>query len=396
MKAKTSLLSLGLCIALGSLTVGEPSINAQTGTLTEFDNIRLEAQRDKLPWFCDWRPLFSFHEAKVKGTKIRYYRSAMAQHDQAKPTLLAIHGTIGGPEIFWEIFLGRGQDFKLAELYDVIVIELPGHGTSTEIPRPATFQHLADIVAAFLDQVGAHPIRYVCGTSYGGEVAFRTVALKPLLYNGLVLIDSSGFLRPENEVSMLDNKADSFIGHVGVCASDFPFIGPLVFRRVISWSNKPNVSQTRAALEEYYGKSKASGPYNVFTTASLHVSEDTAKSYHIFSNHRSRFQTAVMLTQESVGRDDKTEVVSILGKLKNPLRSGRLPVVLVWGEYDPFFTYKTQASAFMEHLEFDALTSKHRDRLVITVKNAGHCVAEQQPEKTASILHDLCQGLFAW
>src|SRR5689334_25177140 len=43
---------------------------------------------------------------------------------------------------------------KLAKTHKVYALELQGHGRTTDIDRPITYQNLADDVAAFMDAVG--------------------------------------------------------------------------------------------------------------------------------------------------------------------------------------------------------------------------------------------------
>src|SRR3982751_5627628 len=43
---------------------------------------------------------------------------------------------------------------KLAQTHNVYALELQGHGRTTDIDRPITYQNLADDVAAFMDAVG--------------------------------------------------------------------------------------------------------------------------------------------------------------------------------------------------------------------------------------------------
>ena len=43
---------------------------------------------------------------------------------------------------------------QLAKTHKVYAVELQGHGRTTDIDRPITYQNLADDVAAFMDAVG--------------------------------------------------------------------------------------------------------------------------------------------------------------------------------------------------------------------------------------------------
>src|ERR1044072_236139 len=55
---------------------------------------------------------------------------------------------------------------KLAESHKVYALEFQGHGRTTDIDRPITYQNLADDVAAFMDAVGVER----AGSSGGHKV----------------------------------------------------------------------------------------------------------------------------------------------------------------------------------------------------------------------------------
>jgi pimeloyl-ACP methyl ester carboxylesterase len=64
----------------------------------------------------------------------------------------------------------------LAESYRVYALELQGHGRTTDIDRPITYQNLADDVAAFMVEVGlekADVFGYSMGANTGLQLAIR-------------------------------------------------------------------------------------------------------------------------------------------------------------------------------------------------------------------------------
>ena len=74
----------------------------------------------------------------------------------------------------------------LAKTHKVYAVELQGHGRTTDINRPITYQNLADDVAAFMDAVGlakADIFGYSMGSIAGLQLAFR----HPAKVNKLVL-----------------------------------------------------------------------------------------------------------------------------------------------------------------------------------------------------------------
>src|SRR5687767_5220715 len=65
---------------------------------------------------------------------------------------------------------------KLAERHKVYTLEFQGHGRTTDIDRPITYQNLADDVAAFMDAVGlkqADVFGYSMGAGAGLQLAIR-------------------------------------------------------------------------------------------------------------------------------------------------------------------------------------------------------------------------------
>ncbi|GLQ55868.1 alpha/beta fold hydrolase [Devosia nitrariae] len=65
---------------------------------------------------------------------------------------------------------------RLAETHKVYALELQGHGRTTDIDRPITYQNLADDVAAFMDEVGiekADVFGYSMGAIAGLQLAIR-------------------------------------------------------------------------------------------------------------------------------------------------------------------------------------------------------------------------------
>lgn len=65
---------------------------------------------------------------------------------------------------------------KLASTHKVYALEFQGHGRTTDIERPITYQNLADDVAAFMDAVGlrkADVLGYSMGAIAGLQLAIR-------------------------------------------------------------------------------------------------------------------------------------------------------------------------------------------------------------------------------
>ena len=75
---------------------------------------------------------------------------------------------------------------RLAQTHRVYALELQGHGRTTDIDRPITYQHLADDVAAFMDSVGLAKAD-VFGYSMGAIAALQLAIRHPARVNKMVL-----------------------------------------------------------------------------------------------------------------------------------------------------------------------------------------------------------------
>jgi pimeloyl-ACP methyl ester carboxylesterase len=83
---------------------------------------------------------------------------------------------------------------KLAETHRVYALELQGHGRTTDIDRPITYDNLADDVAAFMDAVGVGKAD-IFGYSMGGQAGLRLAIRHPAKVNRLVAASVSYDLR---------------------------------------------------------------------------------------------------------------------------------------------------------------------------------------------------------
>ncbi|MFC6487509.1 alpha/beta fold hydrolase [Nitratireductor sp. GCM10026969] len=84
----------------------------------------------------------------------------------------------------------------LAESHEVYALELQGHGRTTDIDRPITYQNLADDVAVFMDAVGidkADVFGYSMGAAAGLQLAIRHPEKVNRLAAASVAYDAEGW-----------------------------------------------------------------------------------------------------------------------------------------------------------------------------------------------------------
>jgi pimeloyl-ACP methyl ester carboxylesterase len=119
---------------------------------------------------------------------------------EAQPTGKRVN--VNGMRMYYEVS-GRGEPLivlhgaymniptmgaiipRLARTHKVYAVELQGHGRTTDIARPITYQNLADDVAAFMDAVGLGKAD-VFGYSMGAEVGLQLAIRHPAKVNKLV------------------------------------------------------------------------------------------------------------------------------------------------------------------------------------------------------------------
>ena len=103
---------------------------------------------------------------------------------------------------------------RLAETHQVYAIEMQGHGRTTDIDRPITYENLADDVAAFMDAVGvdrADVFGYSMGAAAGLQLAIRHPEKVDQLVAASVSYDESGW-QPEMVAMIPQMSPEMFVG----------------------------------------------------------------------------------------------------------------------------------------------------------------------------------------
>jgi pimeloyl-ACP methyl ester carboxylesterase len=116
--------------------------------------------------------------APVNGLKMYY-----ELHGEGRPLLL-LHGAYMTVDTLGPILPG------LAELRQVIAVELQGHGHTADIDRPITYEQMADDAAALLAHLGVDHADVV-GYSMGGGVALQLAIRHPGVVRRLVVASAS-------------------------------------------------------------------------------------------------------------------------------------------------------------------------------------------------------------
>jgi pimeloyl-ACP methyl ester carboxylesterase len=126
-----------------------------------------------------------YRTVSIRGTEI-FYREAGSP---ASPTILLLHGFPTSSHMFRDLIP------LLADHYHLVAPDYPGFGYSAR-PTPAdfeyTFDHLADVMARFVDALGLE--RYsIYMQDFGGPVGFRLAARRPKQVRSLIIQNANAY-----------------------------------------------------------------------------------------------------------------------------------------------------------------------------------------------------------
>ncbi|MCA9958095.1 MAG: alpha/beta fold hydrolase, partial [Anaerolineales bacterium] len=92
-------------------------------------------------------------------------------HGTGEPVLL-LHG-LGSSVEDWELQLPL-----FSQKYQVVVVDVRGHGRSGKPSGPYSVPQFAADITAFIEQLGLAPL-HMLGLSMGGMIAFQTAVDRP-------------------------------------------------------------------------------------------------------------------------------------------------------------------------------------------------------------------------
>lgn len=127
----------------------------------------------------------------VAGVRLAYVDSAKAGVVPADPEatpLVFVHG-LSSYMGFWEYQVPHFQEQRR-----VLALDLPGYGASGRPDAPYTPPWYAEVLAAWMDEVGLEQA-IIVGHSMGGQVALTFALTHPERLDGLVLSAPAGFER---------------------------------------------------------------------------------------------------------------------------------------------------------------------------------------------------------
>ena len=111
--------------------------------------------------------------------------------DKKKPSILLMHGS-GLTHIVWSLH----EQFYATQGYNVLSVDLPGHGNS-EGPSLKSIEEISDWIKSLMNALDINKL-IIIGHSQGSLVAIDFAARYPNLINGLVLVAGS-YKMPVNQ-----------------------------------------------------------------------------------------------------------------------------------------------------------------------------------------------------
>lgn len=170
------------------------------------------------------------------------------QRTGSGPALVLIHGLLGSHDIF-----GRVVPLLAAE-YDVIAIDLPGHGGSPVPAEPYTMRAAAAEVVDTLEQLGVHkPI--IVGHSWGGYVLAEIIASYPGALSAAAIIFSQPYADPPEKQAQRAAAIERFESEPWevVVRDIFPvyvadYDPPEIFEEAVEITKQTTVEGARFAL----------------------------------------------------------------------------------------------------------------------------------------------------
>lgn len=138
----------------------------------------------------------------LTGIYFQHYQ----KHTQGdKPPVILIHGA-GGTHLYWPANIRRIAG------YEVIALDLPGHGRSTQKLKETILAY-AEAVAEWMATAGLQPA-IVIGHSMGSAIAMTLALENPQLIAGLGLLGAGARLRVNPQVLDQIGAAETFLATV--------------------------------------------------------------------------------------------------------------------------------------------------------------------------------------
>lgn len=265
---------------------------------------------------------------------IHYVRAGEPRSD--RPPLLLVHGFGASTDHWKKNIAGLQADFE------VWAIDLLGFGRSAKPQMAYSGDLWRDQLHAFIQQVIQRPV-VLAGNSLGGYAALCVAAQRPDSVAALVLLNSAGPFsdsRPSGQPSFFQQTLGWIIRQ--------PWVSWLIFqnlrrkatiRKTLSRVYLDQTAVTDELVDDIYRPSCDAGAFDVFSS--------------------------VFKTPQGAKVDE------LLRELSHPL-------LLLWGEADPWMRVQDRSPRFRQH--YPELTEYFLQ--------AGHCPHDEVPEQVNALMRD--------
>ncbi|MFJ8237483.1 alpha/beta fold hydrolase [Ureibacillus sp. NPDC094379] len=236
-----------------------------------------------------------------------------------KPPIFLIHGFASSTYTFRRIIP------LLQKQYSVIAVDLPGFGKSEKsLSFIYSFQNYAKLMLECIHQFG-YSNTHIVAHSMGGQIALNMALIAPEKINKLVLLCSSGYLKPSKKLLIL--------------TSYLPYFDKFV---------------------HYYIKRKDVKYHlrNVFFDHTL-INEELIQEFGKPLNEEAFYKALIRLLRHREG-----------DLLPHQLQDIHVPTLLIWGEEDRVVPVEIG----------QRLVNDLPDAQLITYEKTGHLITEERPE----------------
>lgn len=266
-----------------------------------------------------------------------YYVNAGKNH-QGRPPLLLIHG-FGASTDHW-----RKNIAELQEDFSVWAIDLLGFGRSTKPAIAYSGNLWRDQIYSFITEVIKEPV-VLAGNSLGGYTSLCVASQRPDAAKGLILINTAGPFT-ETKTAPKPNPVMASVGNLTRSILLQPWGSYLLFQ----YLRRPKM--IRKTLQKVYWDQTA-------------VTDQLVADIYRPSCDRGAAQVFASVFKNPQG--EKNDVL---------LQQLNCPLLMLWGEKDPWMDAKSRGAKFREF--YPNLTEYYLE--------AGHCPHDEIPTEINSII----------
>jgi pimeloyl-ACP methyl ester carboxylesterase len=286
-----------------------------------------------------------------RGHNIYYVRAGEAKPQH--PSLLLVHG-FGASTDHW-----RKNIVKLCQDFEVWAVDLLGFGRSTKPKLEYNGSLWRDQLCDFITEVVGRKAVLV-GNSLGGYASLCVAAQRPEVVAGLVLLNSAGPFS-ENQASAEPEALQTQIE-----PPQQPEPLQKLLGEVVKWIFQQPLAQF--LLFQYVRQKKVIRQ----TLEKVYLDKSAVTDQLVEEIYRPACDPGAFDVFSSVFKNPQGEKVDVL------LKQLTCPLLLLWGEADPWMNTKERSLKFRQHYP----------QLTEYFLRAGHCPHDEVPEQVNLLLRD--------